>query len=153
MVSNVVTWSQSKETIDKDDYILIPKTTHEELRKNIEDYRALITTYEKLKIEYDAALQSNTIDKEKVIAYQNQLISLREQLLNYSKKIDDLENRLKELSVKYAKLDEYYTISKKNNDRYRAEIYQIKGYKNRFQTQGVIIGFLAVALIVVIAQQ
>lgn len=153
MFLNVVTWSQSKDQINKDDYILISKTTHEELRKNIEDYKNLISTYDKLKFDYDNALEANTLDKEKIISYQNQLIGLKEQILNQSLKIDDLNNKLKELGEKYQELNGYYRNSMMRNDRYKAELYQIRGYKNRFQTQGIVIGFLTVALLIVISQK
>jgi predicted RNase H-like nuclease (RuvC/YqgF family) len=147
-----VTWSQSKETInDNDNYILIPKATHEELRQNITDYKNLISIYDKLKFEYQSSLETNTVDKERIISYQNQLIGLKDQIINQSSKIEILEDKLKDMSIKYAQMENSYMIARRNNDKYKSEIYAIKGYKQRFHTQGVIIGFLAAALLVVIS--
>lgn len=149
-----MTLSQSN---DNSNYVLIDKNTHEELRKNIEDYKKLIIDFEKVKSELETVKDDNKADEEKIAYYQKQIIELQKKIVELQDKIIKLTQDVQYLNekldnAKAALLEksELYDNLKKLHYRDQAKIYAMKNYKVRFQTQSVIIGFLVVTIVILL---
>lgn len=148
---NTATWSQSNDPINPaSDYVLISKEKHEELRKNIEDYKALIVDFEKLKFDFQECISEKTSDNSKIISLQKNIVELQDKIIQQANRIETLENALRKQGENTAALRESYNQLQKLNYRNQAKIYKMQGYKRRFETQGMVIGFLIVSIFVVL---
>lgn len=144
-----MTLSQSSET--NSNYVLIDKATHEELRKNIEDYKALIIDYEKVKFALSNAMSDNKNNNEKIIIYQKEILELQDKIMSLNNIVASLTLKLENAQRAIVEKDELYNELKKARYRDQAKIYKMKGYQHRFETQGMVILGLSIWLIIEIA--
>ena len=153
---NTATWSQSSDQTNQpssSDFVLISKEKHEELRKNIEDYKKLIVDYEKLKFDLQECSADKNSDNTKIINLQKEIVALQDKIIFQADRITRLEEALRKQGATILDLKEYNNQLTKLNYKNQAKIYRMQGYKRRFQTQGLVIGFLVVTTIIILGQQ
>lgn len=143
-----MTLSQSK----NDDYILIEKSVHEELRKNIEDYRKLIVEAENLKITIQNLKTDNDVSFNKILDLQKQVVLQNDKIRYLEQTIKYLTERLEKSQRDYVEKSKMYDEMVRLHYRDQAKIYTMNGYKTRFRTQSIVIGFLAITVVVLIGQ-
>lgn len=150
-LTSVVTLSQSNET-KTDQFILIDKATHEELRKNIEDYKNLIVEVERLKVQITSLQQQNQSSNDQIISYQKMITELQQKIIYLNQRIQSLTEKLDNSSVELLKKTGMYEEMVRLHHRDQAKIYKMNGYQTRFRTQSVVIGFLSVVIVVLLGQ-
>lgn len=131
-------WSQSiTNQPTEEELIVLTKSKHDALRKDIDDYRNLLIKYQSVKIEYDVVVadlerQTKTSGKTfdelkkanlKIVSLENEVSSLRNEIY-------DLNSRLSDLDKSYKRLDKMYYTEKGKVHRLKkgqAEVYAWKG--------------------------
>lgn len=142
-----MTLSQSN---DQTNYILIDKATHEELRKNIDDYKRLIVEYEKVKNDLATLKNDEKLNSERVIYYQKQVVELQEKMVRANNNIFNLTEKLDKANEALRTKTKLYDDLKKLHYRDQARIYAMKKYETRYQVQGVVIGFLIITIVILL---
>ena len=145
-----MTLSQSN---DNSNYVLIDKQTHEELRRNIDDYKRLIVDFEKVKSDLEVAKKDSQLDNDKLLHYQRQIVDLQDKILKLNQQVQTLTEKLDNANMALLEKSKLYDDLKRIHYRDQAKIYKMNGYKNRFQTQGLVIGFLAVTVVILLGEQ
>ena len=143
--------SQSKET--DTGYVLMDKTTHEELRRNIEDYKKILIEYEKLKSDLVTSTSDNKLNTERLIRYQKEILDLQEKIMWLNRTIQEMQAKLDAAGRKIAENTELYNSIMRMHYKDQATIYKIKNYKTRFETQGMVIGGLVITIIIILGEQ
>ena len=129
------------------------KTTHEELRRNIEDYKKILIEYEKLKSDLVTSTSDNKLNNERLIRYQKEILDLQEKIMWLNRTIQEMQAKLDAAGRKIAENTELYNSIMRMHYKDQATIYKIKNYKTRFETQGMVIGGLVITIIIILGEQ
>lgn len=114
-------FSQSIPNNNDEELIVLTKSKHDALRKDIEDYKNLLVKYQALRVEFDVTisdlerqtkLSTNTFDQLKKVTQQ--VVYLESELATAKEKLDKLAISDRELKKSYASLQkEHYKEKRK----------------------------------------
>jgi chromosome segregation ATPase len=150
-----VTLSQSTnpQNNSNEELIVLTKSKHDALRKDIEDYKNLLIKYQSTKIEYDVLV--NDLERQSKLTS-----STFDQLKKSNNRVDYLESELATIKDKLEKLAESNSDYKKSYAALEREYYKEKRkvYKLKKQQGGVYVWrglaiFMTVAFIIIAGEK
>ncbi len=109
-----------------EELIVLTKTKHDALRKDIEDYKILLVKYNSIKIEYDVIL--NDLERQAKLSTTtfNQLKKANQQIDYLESELATTKNKLEVLSASNDELKKAYANLEKQYYKEKRRVYKMK---------------------------